>query len=80
MVHGKVKNLIPLLKDIIINRIEQIDFTDQNFATYEIEEVSKYVKDRLDLINGIYQDYLTENITLETSLSIDLKNNTYRII
>lgn len=80
MVHGKVKNLIPLLKDIIINRIEQIDFTDQNFATYEVEEVSKYVKDRLDLINGIYQDYLTENITLETSLSIDLKNNTYRII
>ena len=80
MVHGKVKNLIPLLKDIIINRIEQIDFTDQNFATYEVEDVSKYVKDRLDLINGIYQDYLTENITLETSLSIDLKNNTYRII
>lgn len=78
MIQGKIKTLIPLLKNMIITRLDKIDFSDQNFETYGVEDVQNYAEDMLNLINAIYQDYIVGAYDLETALNINLKNFTYK--
>lgn len=80
MIQGKIKTLIPLLKNMIITRLYKIDFEDSNFETYGVEDVQNYADDMLNMINGIYQDYIVGAYTLETALQIDLKKFTYKRI
>ena len=80
MIQGKIKTLIPLLKNMIITRLDKIDFSDQNFETYGVEDVLSYAEDMLNMINAIYQDYIVGAFDLETALQIDLKKFTYKRI
>ena len=51
MIQGKIKTLIPLLKNMIKTRIDTIDFKNTNFETYGVEDVLSYVE---DMLNGEY--------------------------
>ncbi len=78
MIQGKIKTLIPLLKEMIITRLDKIDFEDQNAEVYAIETLQNYFDDMLNLINAIYQDYIVGVFDLETALNVNLKNFTYK--
>lgn len=80
MIQGKVKTIIPLLKNMIKTRINTINFKNTNFATYGVEDVLSYAEDMLNLINGIYQDYIVGAFTMETTLQVDLKKFIYKKI
>lgn len=80
MIQGKVKTLIPFIKDSIKTRVNSIDFESPYFKTYDLEVVENYISGMLEMLNGIYQDYLAESITMESVLEINLKNCTYKII
>lgn len=80
MIQGKIKNVIPLLKNLIKTRLESIDFEDSKFETHGVEDVLSYCEDMLNMINAIYQDYLVEVFTIDSMIEINLKNFTYKRI
>lgn len=80
MIQGKVENLVPLLKDMIKTKVDTINFKNPNFESYEIENIIAYVEDRLNLLNGMYQDYIMDMLDPEDVLEINLKDFTYKKI
>lgn len=78
MIQGKIKTLIPLLKNMLINRLDKIDFEDPNFEPYGVEDVQNYTEDMLNMINSIYQDYIIGVYDSETVLNINLKAFIYK--
>ena len=78
MIQGKIKTLIPLLKNMIITRLDTIEFEDPDFVAWGVEDIQNYCDDMLNLINAIYQDYIVEVFDMETVLNINLKTFTYK--
>lgn len=77
MIQGKIKTIIPLLKDMIKTRINKIDFEDSSFDANGVEMIEYYIDDMLNMINAIYQDYIMEIINMDTIVEINLKTLIY---
>lgn len=59
---GKPLQVVEKLKKEIINEIKNIKLDDEDFECNGVEEIQRYINDYLEIINGIYQDLITEYI------------------
>ena len=80
MISGKILNLIPLLKDMIVARVNKIDFEDDIFDNDIMWQMNYQSTKLLDLINALYQDYITDYIKKNDIIRINLKNYTYEVM
>ena len=80
MISGKLLNLLPLLKDMIVARVNKIDFEDDIFDNDIMWQMNYQSTKLLDLINALYQDYITDYIKKNDIIRINLKNYTYEVI
>lgn len=59
---GKPLQVVEKLKKEIINETKNIKLDDEDFECNGVEEIQRYINDYLEIINGIYQDLITEYI------------------
>lgn len=59
---GKALKVVEQLKKEIIKETKNIKLDDYYFECNGVEETQRYINDYLEVINGIYQDLLTEYI------------------
>lgn len=59
---GKPLQVVEKLKKEIIKETKNIKLNDYNFECNGVEEIQRDINDYLEVINGIYQDLLTEYI------------------
>ena len=59
---GKPLQVVEKLKKEIIKETKNIKLDDYYFECNGVEETQRYINDYLEVINGIYQDLLTEYI------------------
>lgn len=59
---GKPLQVVEKLKKEIIKETKNIKLDDENFECNGVEEIQRYINDYLEIINGIYQDLITEYI------------------
>lgn len=59
---GKPLQVVEKLKKEIIKETKNIKLNDYYFECNGVEETQRYINDYLEVINGIYQDLLTEYI------------------
>lgn len=59
---GKTLKVVEQLKKEIIKETKNIKLDDYYFECNGVEETQRYINDYLEVINGIYQDLLTEYI------------------
>lgn len=59
---GKSLKVVEQIKKEIIKEIKNIKLDDKNFDCNDVEEISRDINDYLEIINGIYQDLITEYI------------------
>ena len=58
----KALKVVEKLKKEIIKETKNIKLDDENFECNGVEEIQRDINDYLEVINGIYQDLLTEYI------------------
>ena len=78
MMKGTLKGILDLLKKMLNCRINDINF--EKDESYAVEQVEVYCVQMLNLIKGLFQDYIMEQITLDSVIEVDLKEFTYEII
>ena len=59
---GKALKVVEQIKKEIIKETKNIKLDDENFECNGVEEIQRYINDYLEIINGIYQDLITEYI------------------
>lgn len=59
---GKPLQVVEKLKKEIINETKNIKLDDEDFECNGVEEIQRDINDYLEIINGIYQDLITEYI------------------
>lgn len=59
---GKALKVVEQIKKEIIKKTKNIKLDDYYFECNGVEETQRYINDYLEVINGIYQDLLTEYI------------------
>ena len=59
---GKALKVVEQLKKEIIKETKNIKLDDKNFECNGVEEIQRDINDYLEIINGIYQDLITEYI------------------
>lgn len=59
---GKPLQVVEKLKKEIINETKNIRLDDEDFECNGVEEIQRDINDYLEIINGIYQDLITEYI------------------
>lgn len=59
---GKPLQVVEKLKKEIIKETKNIKLDDEDFECNSVEEIQRYINDYLEIINGIYQDLITEYI------------------
>ena len=59
---GKPLQVVRKLKKEIIKEIKNIKLDDENFECNGVEEIQRDINIYLEIINGIYQDLMTEYI------------------
>jgi hypothetical protein len=59
---GKPLQVVKKLKKEIIKETKNIKLDDENFECNGVEEIQRDINIYLEIINGIYQDLLTEYI------------------
>ena len=59
---GKPLQVVEKLKKEIINETKNIQLNDEDFECNGVEEIQRDINDYLEIINGIYQDLITEYI------------------
>ena len=59
---GKTLKVVEQIKKEIIKETKDIKLDDENFECNGVEEIQRDINDYLEIINGIYQDLLTEYI------------------
>lgn len=59
---GKPLQVVEKLKKEIIKETKNIKLNDYSFECNGVEEIQRDINDYLEVINGIYQDLLTEYI------------------
>ena len=78
MIKGTLKGILDLLKKMINCRINDINF--EKDESYAVEQVEVYCVQMISLINGLFQDYIMGQITLDSVIEVDLKEFTYEVI
>ena len=79
MLCGNTVTVLNQLKEMIKEKVESIDFNNKDFETNGVEEVQEYTRKVLDLINGLYQDYITGYFNNDDIIRIKL-GETLRIV
>lgn len=72
---GKSLKVVEQIKKEIINEIKNIKLDDKNFDCNGVEEISRDINDYLEVINGIYQDLITEYIDNNSVVCVIRDNN-----
>lgn len=67
---GKVADIVDLFKSKMIDNIRNIDLFGADFDCDGVELAQMEIDNALDLINGLYQDIITENIYKNTIVEI----------
>lgn len=67
---GKVSEVIEYFKDEMIRQIKEIDIFGEYIECNDIEDKQNNLDLILDLINGLYQDYITEIIEDDTLIKV----------
>lgn len=72
---GSVQDVIEYLKKEAINQLNCLKLFDDNFECDDVENIQHNVNNMLEVINGIYQDLLTDNVTRETIIKVNYDNS-----
>lgn len=72
---GKALKVVEQIKKEIIKEIKNIKLDDENFDCDGVEEISRDINDYLEVINGIYQDLITEYIDNNSVVCVIRDNN-----
>ncbi len=67
---GKVVEVIEYFKDEIIRQIQEIDIFGEYIECNDIEDKQENLDLILDLVNGLYQDYIMEVIESDTLIKV----------
>lgn len=67
---GRVEHIIKYFKKEIIGQINKIDIRDENLECEGIEVIQDNIDNILELINGIYQDYITGEVGYDTPIKV----------
>ena len=67
---GSVKDIIGFIKEEIIMRVNRIDFDSSYIEANEIEDIQECSNALLEVLNALYQDYLTEIVTMNTEIKL----------
>jgi len=67
---GKVGEVIEYFKDEMIRQIKEINIFGEYIECNDIEDKQNNLDLILDLINGLYQDYITEIIEDDTLIKV----------
>lgn len=67
---GKVSEVIEYFKDEMIRQIKEINIFGEYIECNDIEDKQNNLDLILDLINGLYQDYITEIIKDDTLIKV----------
>lgn len=67
---GKVSEVIEYFKDEMIKQIKEINIFGEYIECNDIEDKQNNLDLILDLINGLYQDYITEIIEDDTLIKV----------
>ena len=78
MIKGTLKGVLDLLKKTLNCRINDINF--EKDESYAVEQVEVYCLQMISLINGLFQDYIMGQLTLDSIIEVDLKEFTYEIM
>ena len=57
---GNILEVVECIKDDIINELYMIRLDNKDFDTDGVEKIKAKIDNYLDIINGIYQDLITE--------------------
>lgn len=71
---GKVSEVIEYFKDEMIKQIKRINIFGEYIECNDIEDRQNNLDLILDLINGLYQDYITETIEDDTLIKVILNS------
>lgn len=72
---GKALKVVEQIKKEIIKETKNIKLDDENFECNGVEEISRDINDYLEVINGIYQDLITEYIDNNSVVCVIRDNN-----
>lgn len=72
---GKALKVVEQIKKEIIKKIKNIKLDDYYFECNGVEEIQRDINDYLEVINGIYQDLLTEYIDDNSIIYVVRDNN-----
>ena len=67
---GKPLKVIEEMKKEMIYQIKMIKLDDKDFETNEIENIQHNMNMYLEVINGIYQDLITEYLNKDTKIFV----------
>lgn len=67
---GRIEDIVRYFKDELIRQINEIDMRDEYFESNGVENIQDNADNILELINGIYQDYITEKVNYDTPIRV----------
>ena len=67
---GKPLKVVEEMKKEMIYQIKMIKLDDKDFETNEIENIQHNMNMYLEVINGIYQDLITEYLNKDTKIFV----------
>ena len=67
---GNVLEVVECIKDDLINELYMIKLNDTNFECDDVEKIQFTMNKYLDIINGIYQDIITEYIDYNSIICV----------
>lgn len=71
---GNVLEVVECIKDDLINELYMIKLNDTNFECDDVEKIQFTMNTYLDIINGIYQDIITEYIDYNSIICVFKSN------
>ena len=80
LITGTTVGIINYFKDKSLKEINKINIMNNSFDCSAIEKIQTEVNYILDLLNGIYQDLITNVITDNTIIKIKFNKNKYEYI
>lgn len=70
MFKGKPLEVVKEMKKEMIYQINMIKLDDEDFETNEVENIQDNMNNYLEVINGIYQDLITEYLKRDTKIMV----------
>lgn len=70
---GRVEDVVEFFKKELTKQIEDIEF--EIMESNDVENVKDNVDKTIELINGLFQDYITEELSSDTMIKVNYDNN-----